>query len=346
MNGQRQERFFGTIFNGQALTICVGEETDKSANSPAITISTPALLETLPHLRTDVRNLVVRNFALTRQSDVQALSNIVLAKCETLDLLVLKIVECSVDDCNKQGSNESDGFLDPLFYAVSGLHTFGVLTKTRSVNSMLVSPTALRSLFVEGKQFRKLWLSGLGLTDSHVLAIVDWLSTPDSHVDSLILESNPGITAQGYGALLNLINRTNVIGNVRGRFGLWSGLHVHDKAWEGKLCLEAEMNTKYCRLEYLTNGTFTSEERRWQWLERVVNLRIPDPPPNVYGKEQKEKEQKKKNEAKLLNFIWYTLRQSPEMMQVSQAPTWTRKRKATRSTSPLSGAHSAKTQRL
>jgi hypothetical protein len=85
----------------------------------------------------------------------------------------------------------------------------------------------------------------------------------------LNLESNPGITAQDYGALLNLINRANLIGDYclisRGLIG---GFHVDDKVWEGKLNLVSEMNLKYRCLEYLTNGTYTSEERKWQeWLK-------------------------------------------------------------------------------
>jgi hypothetical protein len=103
------------------------------------------------------------------------------------------------------------------------------------------------------------------------------------------------------------------------------------------------MNSKYRRLEYLTNGTFTSEKHRWQWLERVVNL--PRPAPEEYDDEYDDSyeddvypvyyedgDDDKEREAKHLNFIWYTLRQNPEMIQVSQAPTRTtrtKKRKAT-----------------
>jgi hypothetical protein len=348
MNEQQQQSFFGSIFNLRVWGIKVGEKTDSSTESSAITISTPALLETLPQLHEYVSLLNVSNFALTRQSDVQALSNIVLAKYRTLSLLKLRSIECPVDDCHKQDSDGPNGFLDPLFYAASNLLTFSVSTKTGSVHSTLVSPTALRALFVEGKAFLRLSLRGLGLTDSHILAIVDGLSTPGIHVRYLNLESNPGITAQGYGALINLINRANVVGERTGGYGEWRGFCVHDKAWEGKLNLVSEMNSEYHRLEYLTNGTFTSEERKWQWLERVADL----PSSDVDDEDDEDNDrhsimeiQKKERDAKRLNFIWYTLCQNPEMMQVSQAPTWTRKRKATRSTSPLSGAHFAKTQR-
>jgi hypothetical protein len=285
-------------------------------------------------------------------------------------------------------------------YDNTGLERFCALTKTRPVHSTLVSPTALRSLFVEGKQFRTLSLRGLGLTDSHVLAIVDGLSTPYTHVGYLNLESNPGITAQGYGALMNLINQTNIVGHVSFSDGEWRGFSVDDKAWEGKLNLVSQMNSEYRRLEYLTNGTFTSEERRWQWLERVVNLSLSDEDDEededeeddentvyheddddddeytvynkedddvrscdedksakwdatdlnfiwstlrqnpdddeytVYNKEDDDvrscdEDKNAEWDAKHLNFIWSTLRQNPEMMQVSQAPTRTKKRNAT-----------------
>jgi hypothetical protein len=316
MNKQQQRSFFHSIFNLRVWQIMVGEATDDTTESPAITIYTPSLLETLPQLNKHVWRLSVTNFALTGKSDVQALSNIILAKCETLRWLWLKSIECPVDDWyNKQESNESDGFFDPLFYAASYLRVFSVSTKKRSVHSTLVSPTALRALFVEGNRFRSLSLRGLGLTDSHVLAIVDGLSTPGTHLDYLNLDSNPGISAQGYDALLNLINQANVV-SLASRWDEETGFRLENKAWQGKLNLVSEMNSEYHRLEYMTNGTFTSDERRWQWLERVTN------PPIPY------QERREEWDAKHLNFIWYTLCQNPEMMQVSQAPTRTRKRKA------------------
>jgi hypothetical protein len=166
-----------------------------------------------------------------------------------------------------------------------------------------------------------------GLMDSHVLAIVDGLSTPGTsldyldadftvnpHVTILNLESNPGITSQGYGALFNLVNRANVVGIGRvNRFcrRRRRGLCVDDKTWEGELNLVSEMNSKFSRLEYLTNGTFTSEERRWQWLERAANL----PRPYDWDEGQWDDWGEEHWNAEHLNFIWYTLRQNPQMMQ-------------------------------
>jgi hypothetical protein len=332
MNEQQQQSFFRSIFSLwlQKCSISVGEATDNSTESPAITISTPALLETLHHLNKNVWRLIVNNFALTCQSDVQELSNTILSKCDTLRYLSLDSIECPLDESNRDDSDESDGFLDPLFDGASGLESFCVSTKTRSVHSTLVSPTALRALFVEGKDGYELNLRGLGLNDSHVLAIVDGLSTPGIHFDYLNLESNPCITAQGYDALLNLINRANVVGYVSVHFGEWRGFCVPDKAWEVELNLVSEMNSAYSRLDYLTNGTFTSEERKCQWLEELAD--------RIRREEFSDRGirellgRKKKRDAKHVNFIWYTLCQNPEMMQGFQAQTGTKKRKFAQST--------------
>jgi hypothetical protein len=338
MNEEQQRSFFVSIFNLRVGSIKVGEATDNSTESPAITICTPALLETLPQLHEGVECFKVSNFVLTGPSDVQVLSNIIGSKKKTLRYLGLESIECRVDDCNnKRDSDEPGEFLDPLFHVTSRLYFFVASTRTHSARSTVVSPTALRALCVDCEVYavRFLILRGLGLTDSHVLAIVDGLSTtPGSHLSELNLESNPGISAQCYGALLNLINRANVIGSVS--YNKWNGFCVDDKVWEGKLNLVSEMNSQYSRLEYLTNGTFTSAERRWQWLERAVGLP---------SSSTADEDERKKNDAKHLNFIWYTLCQNPEMMQVFQAPTRTRKRKVTGSTSTFSGTRSARTQR-
>jgi hypothetical protein len=139
---------------------------------------------------------------------------------------------------------------------------------------------------------------------------VDGLSTtPDYKLGCLNLGSNPGISAQGYGALFNHINVANVVGYFPCDFrGKWHGFCLDDKAWEGKLNLVAEMNSTCNRLEYMTNGTFTSEEHRLQWLENLVRKTrdIGDFYDGHFSKELN---------TKYLNFIWYTLRQNPEMMQ-------------------------------
>jgi hypothetical protein len=130
MNEQQQQSFFHSIFNLGVSWITVGEETgledemDEWEESPAITMSTSALLETLPHFHAPVNSLDINNFALTRQSDVQAVSNIILAKCETLLCLQLEGIKCPVDDYTKQESEEPNGFLYPLLHAAVGFEHF------------------------------------------------------------------------------------------------------------------------------------------------------------------------------------------------------------------------------
>jgi hypothetical protein len=111
-------------------------------------------------------------------------------------------------------------------------------------------------------------LSGLGLTGRHILAVVDGLSTPGNTFGCLYLDCNPGITAQGYGALFNLVHWNNAYNGCNS----WYGLRVYNKAWQRKLNLVIKVNLRYNRLEYLTNGSFSSEERRWKLQEWVMNL--------------------------------------------------------------------------
>jgi hypothetical protein len=183
MDEEQQRSFFHSIFRLPIWNISVGDdESGEWTSSQAITISTSALLETLPHLRRFGMYFILNNFALTRKSDVQTLWNIIGSKFATLRYLCLENIECPVDECNKQDSDGPDGFLDPLFHSPFGVDDFSVSTKMRSVHSTLVSPRVLRALFVEGERFRSLSLRSLGLTDNHVLAIVDGLSTRGTHL--------------------------------------------------------------------------------------------------------------------------------------------------------------------
>jgi hypothetical protein len=119
MDEQQQQSFFHGIFILPSKSILVGEATDDTMESPAITICTSALLETLPQLNEDVWHLSVSNFKLTCQLDADVLSNIISSKRGSLQTLVLESIKCPVDESNKEDSNEPDGFLDPLFYAAA-----------------------------------------------------------------------------------------------------------------------------------------------------------------------------------------------------------------------------------
>ena len=61
----------------------------------------------------------------------------------------------------------------------------------------------------------------------------------------------------------------------------------------------SKMNRDHGRLEYMIDGAFTSEERRWQWLTRLAGLI----PRNGF------------EDATVINYIWYELLEHPEFMQ-------------------------------
>jgi hypothetical protein len=75
------------------MHVCGSEEPKQSTRRP---------------LHKSVLCLPVINFALACQSDVQELSNIIGSKRETLQVLGLESIDCSVDDCNNQDSDESN----------------------------------------------------------------------------------------------------------------------------------------------------------------------------------------------------------------------------------------------
>jgi hypothetical protein len=121
--------------------------------------------------------------------------------------------------------------------------------RTPPFHSSLVSPKAVRALLSasNGRRLCYLNLHGLGLNDSHCRA----LQEGHTSVDKLSLESNPAISAQGCGALLGLINRANVIDRIV----------LDDKRCEAVLNLVSKMNRDHKRLEFVMEGTYSSETR-------------------------------------------------------------------------------------
>jgi hypothetical protein len=141
----------------------------------------------------------------------------------------------------------------------------------------------------------ELRLNRLGLNDSHCLVIRDvflqssYWRPGGIWQDELDLMGNPDISDEGYSAFLSLINQVNSVRQ----------FYVDDVDWEDKLNLVSQMNRDYGRLEYMTNGTFTSERHRLQWLQKLANL------PSSSDKEER----------KHANFIWYELLEHPEFMR-------------------------------
>jgi hypothetical protein len=295
MNEQQQQSFFHEIFFLRGVTtICIGEVSKDDTEYPEITICTSALLHALFELNSSIRELRIGNFCLSTQSQVQALSNIILAKRENLFLLCLEGIECPVD-YNKRDRDGPIGFLDPLLFAIPPLielFEFELSARRLPFHSSLVSPKAVRALFcaINQRTLNSLVsLCSLGLNDGHCIGIAEELQSPDSFVRQLTLDSNPAISERGYSALLGLINRVNVV----------RMFSLDDKAWEAKLNLLTEMNRRHGRLEYLTNGHFTSERRRWEWLKKLASFRSWN----------------RCDETKQVNYLWYELLEHPAFMQ-------------------------------
>jgi hypothetical protein len=108
---------------------------------------------------------------------------------------------------------------------------------------------------------------------------------------TLNLESNPAISNVGYRAILHGMNQRNVVVTT---------FRLDDKAWEDNLNLVSEMNRGHGRLQFMTNGTFTDERRRFEFLERLATL----PRSRRY------------DDARQLSFIFYELCENPDMMQI------------------------------
>jgi hypothetical protein len=169
----------------------------------------------------------------------------------------------------------------------------------------------VRVLFGKARGLNGLHLYGLGLNDSHCHAIAEALRAPYMNLEMLKLCLNPDISAQGYGSLLSLVNRSNAIDKWTDPISTFC---VDDKHWEAKLNLVSEMNRHYGRREYMTDGAFTSEEHRWQWLKKLATL----PSSSSDGDEEGDIEYMEymdEEDAKQVNFIWYELLEHPEFMQ-------------------------------
>jgi hypothetical protein len=290
MNENEQRRFLLVVValpQLHSLKIGVTADDCTTTEKPAITISTSALLDALPHLHSRVDHLALRNVALSNESDVQALSNIIIGKRETLLDVHLTGIECPKD--------ATIGFLDPLLYAISRLPgtwcSFSLSARTPPVNSSFITPEALRAMLVEQHRNElSLELCGLGLNDSHCMVIFDALQTiGDEILLTLNLESNPAISNVGYRAILHGMNQRNVVVPT---------FRLDDKKWESNLNLVSEMNSRHGRLQFMTNGTFSDERRRFEFLERLAT-----PPLRRY------------DDARQLSFIFYELCENPDMMQ-------------------------------
>jgi hypothetical protein len=255
-------------------------------------IHTRDLLESLPRLVLGLDVLLLHFIFMRDQSEVELLADTVGAHGVSLRNFSLVGIFSRGD--------ENMGFLDPILHAVRKLPqqpTDFMLTSIKNpVNgSSLITVQALR-LFLQsavdfnGEDQRCLHLINLGLGDEHCKAIAELLvkhdGAPEGALGQLRLEGNPAIGHDGCEAILGLLNREHWIGAVS----------VDNDIWQAKFDLVVEMNRKHGRGEYLRDGVFESQEDWLNCLERLAGVGEND----------------ETDDARRLNFLWYTLLEKPE----------------------------------
>jgi hypothetical protein len=104
----------------------------------------------------------------------------------------------------------------------------------------------------------------------------------------LNLTGNPSIGQHGYAAILGLLNRGFDI----------RAVEVDDQNWKTTFDLVESLNGLYHRRRFLRNGVFPLRTMLVSFLAEIASI---DP----YG-----------NKARKLNAIWYTLRESPDLIYI------------------------------
>jgi hypothetical protein len=253
------------------------------------------LLESLPRLVLGLHGLLIHTIVLRDQSEVELLADTVGPRGVSLRIFSLFGY-----------FSRGDGFLDPILHAVRKLPqqptAFSLIGALHlPVNGpSLITVQALR-LFLQsavdfnGEDQRCLYLNYLGLGDEHCKAVAELLvkhdGAPEGKLGQLSLERNPAIGQEGYEAILGLLNREHWIGEAR----------VDDEIWHAKFDLVVEMNTKHGRGEFLRDGVFDSQDDWLNCLERLAGVGEND----------------ETEDARRLNFLWYTLIEKPEFISRS-----------------------------
>lgn len=95
------------------------------------------LTDARANLNVLVTGMHLYNLGLSSRLQVEALSNIILANCETFWQLNFKSSECAppASSSNKQDRDRSIGFLDPLVYASSRDPSFNHLQRSLSMSA-------------------------------------------------------------------------------------------------------------------------------------------------------------------------------------------------------------------
>jgi hypothetical protein len=154
-----------------------------------------------------------------------------------------------------------------------------------------------------GEGQRGLGLTFLGLGDDHCKTVAELLVKNDrarkGSFGCLDLEGNPAIGQEGCEAILGLLNRNPWIETVL----------VDDEIWSDKFRIVANMNTKHGCGEFLQDGAFDSKVDWVNWLARLADLEE-----NAEMEMDDEEDDEMEMDARILNFLWYTLREKPEFI--------------------------------
>eukprot|EP00545_Synedropsis_sp_CCMP1620_P009743 CAMPEP_0119019622 /NCGR_PEP_ID=MMETSP1176-20130426/22304_1 /TAXON_ID=265551 /ORGANISM="Synedropsis recta cf, Strain CCMP1620" /LENGTH=402 /DNA_ID=CAMNT_0006973869 /DNA_START=60 /DNA_END=1268 /DNA_ORIENTATION=+ len=187
-------------------------------------------------------------------------------------------------------SEQQLGQLDPILRRLSALEPLDELRLEGvgiPAEGSMVSINGLRELLVVKQKWWRLGLDNLALCNEHCAVIAEMFSRNDKCKagDLLSLKSNPSINHVGYKAIFDVFYK-------KGRMGL---VKVDDKLWEAEFDLVRSMNNLHGRLDIVKDGKVAS---KGDWLDWVSHI----------GSGGWEGDSKK------LNYIWFALREHPEML--------------------------------
>jgi hypothetical protein len=317
-----QGRLFGSLGNLpnlEHMTVTGG-----SPGSPTV-IHTRVLTEALSQTsNVAITSLKISGFELSSRSEVEQLAAGLKNRAASLDMLRLEDIVLVGED--------KTGFLDPILLALAPapgeprepLDGFRLSCRQAASNGLsIVSPEALGTFFACIGQYDEcqVHLENLGLDDNHCKSMAEQIAKGEEEsIDMLNLCGNPSIGQEGHQALLGLLNL---------KVGI-CGVDVDDQNWKAKFDLVIYMNNVFNRHLFLKEGVFPSKAMRVNFLAKLTTRTNssshiePNTTPQrsslfLSVREAREYVQSTErrtlgsepNTSKLLNAIWYTLREDP-----------------------------------
>lgn len=178
--------------------------------------------------------------------------------------------------------------LDTLFRGLSTLESLDELRLEGRAQST-VSTAALEQLLLHKQKWWRLSFDNLGLGDEHCSVIARMFARNEKCKagDLLSLLSNPDITDAGFKTMFEVFFN-------KGRMGL---IKVDDPRWVAEFDLVRSMNNLHGRLDVVPNGKIISKREWIDWVSKIGN-------------------QGWEAETKRLNYMWFALRQNPEVVNV------------------------------